>query len=245
MSLLGKPHGPRYCRSLVAKSKRGVLSQRASRLVAFVLALVVATCAFAASGIAAAAPKKADKHDRALINRLLKSQIQAGDSTDAELVAIAEACPAWQQADAARRVVLAAGLVIPEAFRAFDRMQPKLARYQRTLVPLRPHARVFKDWLAMERRAAAYAMAFAQKFDSSRMDVCAYLEAFPATVEDEAALIAAISRLLAHPDDVSALITYGEAEEADEGRRAAANKRFATFLRASGYSRAQIAALTG
>jgi hypothetical protein len=221
------------------------LFQRGSRLVALLFALIVATSAFAAAGVAATAPRKADKHDRTLINRLLKSQIRPDERPDDELLAIAEACPAWQQADAARRPVLAAGLVIPEAFRAFDRLEPALVRYQRVIAPLRPHARSFKDWLAIERRGAAHAVMFARQFDSSRMDVCAYLEAFPATADDEEALIAAILKLLAHPDDIAALVTYGEAEEADEAKRAAANKRFATFLRASGYSRAQITALTG
>lgn len=212
-----------------------------ARLRTALVTLVLACSALALAGTASsAAPVKADKHDRALIKQLLNTSIEIPESEDTELLTAAQACPAWQ-ADNVETTVL---LLFPGLFRAIDRLEPQFVSYQRRLAPMRPHAAVFKQWLAAKRVEIANMIRFLQSFDSARMDICTYLEAAIAAGDDEAALDAAIEKLFPDAADVQALIAFGEAEDAAEARRKAANKKFAAFLKRSGYTKAQITALT-
>jgi hypothetical protein len=208
------------------------------------VALVVLLCALGFAGVASSAtPRKADKHDRALIKKLLAAQLQEpGLETDAELAALVQACPAAQGVDP---LSLLPHLVYPGVFRAIDRLEPALLSYQRMLGTIRPHAPVFKQWIAMKRTETADILKFVQRFDAARMDICAYVEAAIAAGQDEAAQGAALLRLFPHQDDLVALIVFGDSTDSAEAARKALNTRFATFLKASRYTKAQIAALTG
>lgn len=207
------------------------------------VALVVALCALGFAGVASSAtPRKADKHDRALIKKLLATPLQdPGEETDAELFTLLQACPAGQNLD---QLSLLPHVLYPAAFRAFDRWEPQLLSYQRLLRTVRPHAPVFKQWIAMKQAEAADLLRFVQRFDASRLDICAFLEASIAAGADEDAQTAALLKLFVHPDDIMALVLLAETSETAEAGRKASNARFATFLRASRYTKAQIAKLT-
>jgi hypothetical protein len=84
-----------------------------------------------------------------------------------------------------------------------------------------------------------------QAFDRSRLQICAYLDAVSAAGRNAEALDAAVTHLLPHADDMAALVSFLDTEESEEASRRTANARFAAFLRASGYKRAQIETLTG
>ena len=213
-----------------------------ARLRTTLVTLVVACSALALAGTASsAAPVKADKHDRALIKQLLRTTIDVPEEgEDTELLAAAQACPAWQ-ADNLDTAVL---LLFPGIFRMIDRMEPQFVAYQRRLAPMRPHAAAFKQWLAAKRVEMANMIRFLQGFDSARMDLCGFLEAAIAAGGDDAALEAALEKLFPDTADVDALIAFGEAEDRAEAGRKAANKKFAAFLKRSGYTKAQIALLT-
>lgn len=208
------------------------------------LALVVTLCALGFAGVASSAtPRKADNHDRGLIKKLLASPLQEpGLDTDDELVALVQACPASLNADP---LSLLPHLVYPGIFRAIDRGEPQLLSYQRLLRTIRPHAPVFKQWIAMKRTETAELLKFVQRFDASRLDLCAFLEASIAAGDDEDARDAAAAKLFVHPDDLLALVVFYDSSESAEASRNAVNKRFAAFLKASRYTKAQIAALTG
>lgn len=208
------------------------------------VALVVAICALGFAGVASSAtPRKADKHDRALIKKLLAAPLQdPAEQTDDELATLLLACPAGQGLDP---LSLLPHLLYPATFRTFDRWEPELLTYQRLLRTVRPHAPVFKQWLAMKQAETTVLLKFVQRFDASRMDLCAFLEASIAAGADEEAQAVALLKLFAHPDDLLALIVFGEAIDSTEANNKAVNTRFATFLRASRYTKAQIAALTG
>jgi hypothetical protein len=135
--------------------------------------------------------------------------------------------------------------VYPGIFRAIDRGEPQMLSYQRLLRTIRPHALVFKQWIAMKRAETAEILKFVQRFDASRLDLCAYLEASIAAGDDKDAQDAALEKLFAHQDDIVALIVFADSSESAEASRNAVNKRFATFLKASRYTKAQIAELTG
>ena len=208
------------------------------------VALVVVLCALGFAGVASSAtPRKADKHDRGLIKKLLAAPLQEpGLDTDDELVALVQACPAAQGLDP---LSLLPHLVYPGIFRAIDRGEPDMLRYQRLLGTIRPHAPVFKQWIAMKRTETAEIVKFVQRFDAARLDICAYVEASIAAGADEAAQDAALLKLFAHQDDLIALIVFGDSTGSAEAARKALNGRFATFLKASRYTKAQIATLTG
>jgi hypothetical protein len=208
------------------------------------LALVVTLCALGFAGVASSAtPRKADKHDRVLIKKLLTAPLQEpGLDTDDELVALVQACPASQNVDP---LSLLPHLVYPGIFRAIDRGEPGLLGYQRLLRTIRPHAPVFKQWIAMKRTETAEVLKFVQRFDAARLDICAYLEASIAAGDDEDAQNAALLKLFAHQDDLVALIVFGDSTSSAEAARNALNARFATFLKTSRYTKAQVATLTG
>lgn len=213
-----------------------------------VLTLALALVALATASVATSArPVKADKHDRALIKQLLKSPVElpeeAGDAQVDALTTVAQACPAWQQAGS-NAAAVAPLLIFPALFQMLDGMEPQFAAYGRRIGAMRPHAAAFKQWIAMKRTETTAMVRFLAGFDSARLDVCAYLEAGVAAGTDEDALDEAILKLFSHPDDVNALLGWAESLQAGEQRATAANKRFAAFLKASGYTKAQIAALT-
>ena len=84
-----------------------------------------------------------------------------------------------------------------------------------------------------------------QRFDASRLDLCAYLEASIAAGDDEDAQMLRWRSSLRIADDVMALILFAESSGDRRGRpQRRNNARFATFLRASRYTKAQIAELT-
>jgi hypothetical protein len=208
------------------------------------LALIVTLCALGFAGVASSAtPRKADKYDRVLIKKLLASPLQEpGEETDEQLIALMQACPAGQTADP---VSLLPHVLYPAIFRAIDAWEPALLNYQRVLRATRPHAAVFKQWLAMKTAETAEVLKFVQRFDASRLDICAYLEASIAAGDDEEAQGVALLKLFPHPDDLLALIVFGDSSDAAAAGRKAANARFAAFLKASRYTKAQIATLTG
>jgi hypothetical protein len=208
------------------------------------VALVVVLCAFSFAGVASSAtPRKADKHDRGLIKKLLAAPLQEpGEETDEQLIALMQACPAGQTADP---LSLLPHVLYPAIVRAIDGWEPALLNYQRLLRAVRPHAAVFKQWLAMKKAETAEVLKFVQRFDASRMDICTYLEASIAAGDDEEAQGVALLKLFPHQDDLLALIVFGDSSDAAEASRKAANARFAAFLKTSRYTKAQIAALTG
>ncbi len=208
------------------------------------VALVVVLCALGFAGVASSAtPRKADKHDRALIKKLLAAPLQEpGEETDEQLIALMQACPAGQTIDP---LSLLPHVLYPAVFRAIDAWEPALLNYQRALRAMRPHAAVFKQWLAMKKAETAEVLKFVQRFDASRLDICAYLEASIAAGGDEEAQGVALLKLFPHPDDLLALVVFVDSSEAAEASRTAVNKRFAAYLKTSRYTKAQIAALTG
>lgn len=214
----------------------------------FAAALVVATFALTLAGVASAArPAKADKHDRALVKKLLANPLVGIDAAVEALLSLAEleekaqSCPAWQ---AAGEEALGESLLVPMGIILLDRLEPSLLRYQSMIGAMRPHARVFKQWLAMKRREAAIYVTFAQRVDSSRMDLCAFLDAVVAAGNDEEALDMSVVKLFPNAEDLAAMMELGLAADREEATQVALNKRFAAFLRASGYTKAQIAELT-
>jgi len=208
------------------------------------LALVVALCALGFAGVASSAtPRKADKHDRGLIKKLLAAPASAVlPERDEELVALAQACPAGQTADPA---TLLRHMEPLGELRWIDRTEPELLRYQRLLLTIRPHAPVFKQWIARQRSDFADVVKFVQGLDASRLDICAYLEAIIPAGDDQEAQAAAILKLFPNPLDIQALVAWSEAYERAEASRKSVNTRFAAFLKASRYTKAQIATLTG
>lgn len=208
------------------------------------LALVLALCALGFAGVASSAtPRKADKHDRGLIKKLLAAPNSAVlPERDEELVALAQACPAGQTADPATLLLHMEPL---GELRWIDRTEPELLRYQRLLLTIRPHAPVFKQWIARQRSDFADVVKFVQGLDTSRLDICAYLEAIIPAGDDEEAQGAALLKLFPNPLDMLALIAWSEAYESAEASRKAVNARFVAFLKASRYTKAQIATLTG
>ena len=208
------------------------------------LALVLALCALGFAGVASSAtPRKADKHDRALIKRLLTAPWQGlAFERDEELVALAQACPAALNVDPA---VLLEHMAFPGAMRAVDRSEPGLLSDQRLFLSIRPHAPVFKQWIARQRADAADLVRLAQGLDASRLDICAYLEAIIPAGENEELQGQAVLKLFPNPEDVQALAAWVGAYGDGEANRKAVNAKFAAFLKASRYTKAQIARLTG
>ena len=209
-----------------------------------VLALVLAVCALGFAGVASSAtPRKADKHDRGLIKKLLATPLQDPyEETDEELLALGRACAAGQNADPTS---LLEHMEIPAVFRMVDRGEPELLAYQRVLQATRPHAPVFKQWIAMKRAENLELLNFVRGLDASRFDICTYLEAAYAAGTDEAAQDAAFLKLFPNEADIVALLGFVDSFSKAEASRKTLNTRFATFLRASRYTKAQISMLTG
>ena len=208
------------------------------------LALVFALCALGFAGVASSAtPRKADKHDRGLIKKLLATPLQDPyEETDDELLALGRACAAGLNADPTS---LLEHMEIPGVFRMADRGEPQLLAYQRVLQTTRPHAPVFKQWIAMKRAETLELLTFVQGLDASRFDICTYLEAAYAAGDDEAAQNAAFLKLFPNEADILALVVFVDSFSKAEAARKTLNTRFATFLRASRYTKAQISMLTG
>ena len=206
----------------------------ATAALACVLAVVAGTVAAAASG---AAPR-ADRHDRAAIEQLLAQQLAIPTKADAALVGIASACPAWR-ARGADRAELRASLVVPAEYFFGDAHESHYAAYRSALARVSPHALAFRDWLAMERIEAALGLQFYRELDRSRLDVCAYLAEVAATDWDTATPL-----LFVELRDTLAVQAYWSGMAVLSGEREAADARFARVLRASGFTKGQIAALT-
>ena len=192
-----------------------------------------------AAGASGAAPK-ADKHDRAAIRQLLARQLTVPTKADSALLRIAAACPVWL-ANPAKRGRFVDSLRLPAEYRFLDASESRYASYRDAVARVRPHAFAFRDWLRMERIRAEILLRFSRALDSSRFDVCAYLNEISLSEDYEGAF----PLLFAVRDDWAAAEAYWREGIALHAKRVSADRRFAALLRASGFTSTQIAALTG
>jgi hypothetical protein len=216
---------------------------RAVSLVAAVAAFVLTICA---AGTAAKRPLRADKHDRALIGQLLRFPALDFEQEDEELTRVAFECPAWKAAAEGEAVDLLFALIVPGVLRSIDAFEPQFADRSARLLRMRPHAAIFKQWLAIVRSDEAEILALAQSFDSAVMDICGYLAVVAKNEGNDEFVEAAYDALVPDAGARAALERYSvEPSPAETTRRKSVMTRFAAFLRASGYRKKQVEALTG
>jgi hypothetical protein len=218
-------------------------SIRALALAAAVVASALAVCSAAT---AAKKPLRADKHDRALVGQLLRIPALDFEQEDEELTRVAFECPAWKAVGEAEQVDLLFALVVPALLRSIDAFEPQFAQRSELLAKMRPHAAVFKQWLTFVRTDEAQILALARDFDSTGMDICGYLAVVVQNDGSDESADAAYEALVPDPQARAALDRYSvEPSPAEAARRKSVTKRFAAFLRASGFTKKQVEALTG